>query len=858
MAAIDERDNGYPVKRRKTGEQVETLKPETPSATCGGFENSRPDLDLDTFGTDTDAAESKPDTDGPTELESALPHLDQGKDAIVDYEAIQLFEKDLNISKDLEDNLNSQKLPSGRRSIYVDAFNLALETVLDEESHLFDEREGKVFDEWRGLSYEAQYLYVRLFLRKTSAWHRTSKLGYHSDISDISAAIGSLQSSRPLSRVSEAVLITDVKIEDSDSHLEGNSFTFADALTEDTTTLEEVSSLLSLDELKSIGKEARVRGKNKTELLSALRRMSRAQSGLGSVGLKILKSKSDPEIVSSEIRISDIPHISAGNSDGVHQDENATRSNGNVKLSDQTFGENNRDKHFVLKILGNIGSCIRLSSSTLKLFERVHMVYYRSTKWTDKSLTTIILARIQKRNFPNYLICRSANIFPSRAMLLEFEASIRLQHQVDSILENGLQDKQVHEEMLSIFEEVYPKWQALVADEQHKEERVYESGEGAYLRLFSPCSVYTRIIFKATLVFGRLKMYEREHSVLTELLEQRLFIYRRGGIYQRKALLEEHYLADAGANSAETAGMSQDQLKRYWKRSSLKTAEEGLQDRDCHVIYHYDLEKRIAKLEKAIKIPKREQHDFGHTRLITPIERNVEGIQVRVIPADVGRAGAEERRSAKTIWVDEKDGGGECSVEAMCLSWYRNQGWKGYHAEGGILQTLFAYLFYDILFAYIPNVFQTEFQTCPLDLYTEAFFPSRASEIHHRLAELSNGGAGRLIREVDERERERRTCVVGLNWDFAVNDLLEIAACFDGSALASICMVMAQDYRKRGGGVPDLFLWNPETSQVMFSEVKGEGRAVQRRGKRVEDKRGMRRDKDPVLVWRETETAGPT
>lgn len=261
-------------------------------------------------------------------------------------------------------------------------------------------------------------------------------------------------------------------------------------------------------------------------------------------------------------------------------------------------------------------------------------------------------------------------------MLLEFEASIRLQHEVDNMLDNGIQDKQVQEDITSIFEEVYPIWQALVADEQHKEERVYESGEGAYLRLFSPCTVYTRIIYKATTVFGRLKMYDREHSVLTKLLEQRLFIYRRGGIYQRKALLEEHYLAEAGAASTETAGMSQDQLKRYWKRLSLKTAEEGLQDRDCHVIYHYDLEKRIVKLEKAIKIPKREQHDFGHTRLITPVERNVEGIQIRVVPSDVGRAGAEERRSLKTIWVDERDGG-ECSVEAMCLSWYRSQGWKG-------------------------------------------------------------------------------------------------------------------------------------------------------------------------------------
>lgn len=176
--------------------------------------------------------------------------------------------------------------------------------------------------------------------------------------------------------------VTAVKIEDSGPHLDGNSFAFANALTEDTTMLEEVSSLLSLDELKSISKEAKIRGKNKTELLVALRRMSRSQSGLGSVGLRILKAKSDPEILCFEPKISDIPHISAGNSGGLQQDENATRSNGDVKLTELAFGDSNRDKHFVLKILGNIGSCIRLSSSTLRLFERVHMVYYRSTRWT--------------------------------------------------------------------------------------------------------------------------------------------------------------------------------------------------------------------------------------------------------------------------------------------------------------------------------------------------------------------------------------------------------------------------------------------------------------------------------------------
>jgi Fanconi-associated nuclease 1 len=33
---------------------------------------------------------------------------------------------------------------------------------------------------------------------------------------------------------------------------------------------------------------------------------------------------------------------------------------------------------------------------------------------------------------------------------------------------------------------------------------------------------------------------------------------------------------------------------------------------------------------------------------------------------------------------------------------------------------------------------------------------------------------------------------------------------------------MAQEYQQRGGGIPDLFLWNPEERVVRFSEVKSE------------------------------------
>lgn len=272
-----------------------------------------------------------------------------------------------------------------------------------------------------------------------------------------------------------------------------------------------------------------------------------------------------------------------------------------------------------------------------------------------------------------------------------------------------------------------------------------------------------------------------------------------------------------------------EQQKKHWKKIAVATCEAGLQDPDCHLIFHYDLQKRLIKLEKKLRIPRRLQHDFGHVNLAKPIEHTIEGIQIKKdIVAKPGR-----QVSTKTIWFDELDTEEECNVEAMCLSQYRSEGWKGYHAEGGIIRTLFAYLFYDILFIYIPNVFQTAYQTCPLDLHTDAFYPSRASEINHRLVEIANGEAPKLLREVWEREHEKKTSVVGLNWDFEVDDLVELVECFEGSALAAVCKVMAQEYRQRGGGIPDLILWRtadaPEgqtkepgkaKGEVMFSEVK--------------------------------------
>ncbi len=90
-----------------------------------------------------------------TELESALPPVKTDKEAIAEYEATRAAEAE---SLDLNGRLGQRKWVAGKSSIYVDAFNLALETVLEDESHLFDEAEMAVFEQWRDMSYEGQYL----------------------------------------------------------------------------------------------------------------------------------------------------------------------------------------------------------------------------------------------------------------------------------------------------------------------------------------------------------------------------------------------------------------------------------------------------------------------------------------------------------------------------------------------------------------------------------------------------------------------------------------------------------------------------------------------------------------------------
>lgn len=86
-------------------------------------------------------------------------------------------------------------------------------------------------------------------------------------------------------------------------------------------------------------------------------------------------------------------------------------------------------------------------------------------------------------------------------------------------------------------------------------------------------------------------------------------------------------------------------------------------------------------------------------------------------------------------------------------------------------------LFWDIIFADgVPGVFETPWQSEPLDLRTDAFAVSRRKAIDDRLDEIRAGKAASIVLETDELERPKNTFAVGVRWDrFTTEEMQEIA-----------------------------------------------------------------------------------
>lgn len=293
-------------------------------------------------------------------------------------------------------------------------------------------------------------------------------------------------------------------------------------------------------------------------------------------------------------------------------------------------------------------------------------------------------------------------------------------------------------------------------------------------------------------------------------------------------------------------------IKLFWTRKALQTCIQGLEDAMVHEVFHVDLKKRITRLEKQLKVPIRSRHDFSHTPLKLCHHRTIQCDRIPETTPDLNieypkAVGYFQKNMAtsatstivtknenpfkRPLFVDIEGSRTSVNVEEAALSYYRTKGWEGTHSENSMLATIFALLFWDIMFApltsksgeLVSGIFEHHCQTFPLDLFSRSFCHNRKAAIDQRLEDIRSGYdfMKEQVTEVYNREAPRQTLCIGLTW-YDLEALLAIIEGMGAPAVAIICEHLAKNYRTLKSGMPDLCLWKISTRECMFSEVKSE------------------------------------
>ncbi|PWA41718.1 fanconi-associated nuclease [Artemisia annua] len=185
-------------------------------------------------------------------------------------------------------------------------------------------------------------------------------------------------------------------------------------------------------------------------------------------------------------------------------------------------------------------------------------------------------------------------------------------------------------------------------------------------------------------------------------------------------------------------------------------------------------------------------------------------------------------RAGSRISLFYGEDGEQCGVEELALQYYAGEeggGWQGVHSESGIWLTVFGLLMWDVIFADVPNVFLTRFQTSPLDLDTDYFYEARKALIEPLLLKIHEGMAEEIL--ITSYESHFETSCRGVNWNMhSITELRSVVTCIGGRCLALICRHLAQDYRSWSSGMPDLLLWR------FHSDYSGEAKLVEVKGPR--------------------------
>ncbi|KUF83385.1 Fanconi-associated nuclease 1 [Phytophthora nicotianae] len=353
---------------------------------------------------------------------------------------------------------------------------------------------------------------------------------------------------------------------------------------------------------------------------------------------------------------------------------------------------------------------------------------------------------------------------------------------------------------------------------------------------FSKCNAgyhLVRILHTAVGLYEKMRKYQIATLLLNELLAAPFLERKRGYWWDRLALNLEHLKCadqarDTCLNALEDPHvLAADRIAIQRRLNRL----ERQKDRDERIrVESLSTADLLLQSTGTSLIAPTSEHDDDEEKMV-PVETHIcyEYRKSRIVGRPLNRQTGEKSRF---VGYDDEP----CTVEQLVLQYYRDHhpvdevsaentrfgGWYGVHCEGMVFGNLFGILMWDVLYASIPDVFQTPFQSAPLDFgYAEVFYENRRELIERRLAQVESEWTMEelLTTFVTRWNAEFGKVSRFVHWptdDVAMLQyhLLTVAA-IGRTQLASLLRYMAtsKEFHQAQNGLPDLLLLRIELSK---------------------------------------------
>ncbi|GJN29529.1 hypothetical protein PR202_gb17757 [Eleusine coracana subsp. coracana] len=299
--------------------------------------------------------------------------------------------------------------------------------------------------------------------------------------------------------------------------------------------------------------------------------------------------------------------------------------------------------------------------------------------------------------FPDYACCISHRIFQERSDLLEYEEAIRVAQVMDEALDDNNMEMvtrciDLSENRLCTMSKI--------------EIATSSQPLPLFFSRFSASWVYSKILTLGVSVYERDRRYTDAIRILKLLLRTVASDRRRGYWTLRLSVDLEH------------VGRPNE---------SLSIAEGGVIDPWVRAGSKFALQRRVLRLSKP---PRR----WKVPSYADSVKRNIKEVNIEGRPLNC-------ETGAKNVFYGYD--GELCGVEQLALQYYADEGggWQGTHSEGGVWMTVFGLLMWDVMFSDMEDVFQSKFQTAPLDLETDDFYKLRKDIIESQLKKIQDGMA---------------------------------------------------------------------------------------------------------------------